>query len=208
MKVLVIIPTHDRKEFYHEAIDSVARQTRQADELIVIGNVGPGIITDASLTERLNWAIERSDCDAFLILCDDDKLDPHYIERTSRGMELTGVDIVYTNCSFFGDRTGTGAALGEWTKKNIDDNTVPLITSLCSKAAWARAGGFEDAPFFDWDFWWRCFYTGSTAKWIKEPLFWYRDHAGQTGKSIDWESQRKAMKLRQQEYRNRMSVTV
>lgn len=204
MKVLVIIPTHDRKEFYHEAIDSVARQTRKADELIVIGNVGPGVITDASLAERLNWAIEQSDCDAFLILCDDDKLEPEYIERTSLGMELTGVDIVYTDCSFFGEREGRGGALGKWTKQNIDQNTVPLVTSLCSKAAWTRAGGFEDVAFFDWFFWWKCFYTGATAKWIKEPLFCYREHGTQTGKSQDLEANRRVVLARQQEFRNRV----
>jgi glycosyltransferase involved in cell wall biosynthesis len=130
MRVLVVIPTHDRTEFYREAIDSVFMQTRQADELVVTGNVGPGVLTNASLADRINDAISRSDCDAFVILCDDDQLKPDYIERTAKLMEESGVDIVYTDCTVFGDRDCEASALGEWNQTNIDRNTVPLVTSL------------------------------------------------------------------------------
>jgi hypothetical protein len=190
-RVLVIIPTHDRKEFYHEAIGSVARQTRQADELVVIGNVGPGIRTEASLAERLNATIENSDCDAFLILADDDRLDEHYIEETVSVMERESVDVVYTDCEIFGDRSGRGNALGEWNEFNINLNTVPLCTSLCRKSAWKAAGGYVDAVFYDWDFWWRCFYSGATAFWLKEPLFWWRDHAESATRTEDLKAARK-----------------
>lgn len=204
MNVLVIIPTHDRTEFYREAIDSVFVQTRQADELVITGNVGPGVITNASLADRINQAIEQSHCDAFVILCDDDQLKPDYIERTARAMELTGVDVVYTDCQLFGYHVGVGQALGEWTRQNIDRNTVPLVTSLCSRRAWVRAGGFEDVPFFDWDFWWRCFYTGATAKWIREPLWSYRTYPENSAKRDYLELSRKEALARQDALRKKL----
>lgn len=205
MRVLAVIPTHDRTEFYREAIDSVYMQTRQADELVVTGNVGPGINTNDSLADRLNHAISRSNCEAFVILCDDDQLKPDFIERTARLMEESGVDIVYTDCSVFGDRDCEAYALGEWNQVNIDRNTVPLVTTLCTKAAWQRAGGFEDVPLFDWDFWWKCFHTGATAKWLKAPLFRHRDHGSQAAKQIDRDELRRIIQRRHRELKAKIS---
>ena len=173
VKVLIVIPTRgDRPEMLAEAEESVYGQTVGASELIVASG------TD-SVADRINTAIASSDCDAFALLCDDDKLDPMFIEKCSRRMEETGADIVYTNCHIFGRRNCEGGALGEWTEENINRNTVPLVTSLCKKSMWARVGGYVLTPYFDWDFWWRCFYAGASASWLKEPLWWYREHAGQ-----------------------------
>jgi GT2 family glycosyltransferase len=179
---LVIVPTHDRLEYLDEALESIAQQTRHPDQVIVTGNVGPGVLSDADLATRLNAAIEESDCDAFLILCDDDKLTPDFIEHTVSTMEERGVDIVYTNCYIFGDSECVAEALGQWKKENLERHTVPLVTSLCRKSAWRAAGGFRNVQFFDWDFWRRCCDAGATAYWLQAPLFQYRDHAGQQSK--------------------------
>jgi GT2 family glycosyltransferase len=190
MRVLVIIPTHDRLQFLDEAIASVKAQTRPADELIITGNVGLGIITDAPLADRLNAAIAQSDCDAFAMLSDDDTLAPHFLEQTVAAMEERQCDIVYTDCRMFEDQDGIGCALGEWTEANINRNTVPLATSLCSRQAWERAGGFENVPFYDWFYWWKCFYTEASAYYLRRPLWNYRRHAGQAGNSQDMDAQR------------------
>jgi hypothetical protein len=176
MRVLVVIPTcGDRPEMLAEALESVWGQTRPPDVVSIRERYVDGV--DIAIADRVNAAIEESGCDAFLILSDDDKLDPMFIEKTVQTMEETGVDIVYTDCHIFGLNNCTGAALGNWTKENIDRNTVPLITSLCRTSAWLRAGKYFQTWFFDWDFWWRCFYTGATAYWLRQPLFWWRDHA-------------------------------
>jgi GT2 family glycosyltransferase len=169
VKVLVIIPSYSHPEHLAEAMESVAGQTRQADEFVVAN-------TNGDLANSLNDAIRKSDCDAFVILADDDKLDPMFIEKTAAEMEKRDVDIVYTDCHIFGDRQEIGGALGAWTRDNIDRNTVPLCTSLCRKSAWEKAGGYVKVPYYDWDFWWRCFYSGATAHWLRQPLFWWRDH--------------------------------
>lgn len=178
MRVLIVIPTQGKRtEMLAEAIESVENQTSGACQLIVTCG-------DGSLAERLNVAIESSDCEAFAVLCDDDKLDSEFIGRTTAAMTRELVDIVYTDCHIFGDRNCPGGALGKWSAENLERNTVPLVTSLCTKRAWKNAGGFRDVKFFDWDFWKRCYHSGATAYWLKEPLFWYRDHKGQASKSI------------------------
>jgi cellulose synthase/poly-beta-1,6-N-acetylglucosamine synthase-like glycosyltransferase len=196
MKVLVVIPTQGKRpEMLAEAVESVKAQTVPVEYAIVCGHT--------PVADRLNSAIDKSNCDAFVVLSDDDKLAPDFIEKTLA--KLDGVDIVYTDCVIFGRRNCKAHALGEWTKKNIDQNTVPLITSLCRKSAWEKAGKYADVPFFDWDFWWRCFYSGATAFWLKEHLWFYRDHEGQGGNSEDLAENRRIILERHAELKRQMA---
>lgn len=189
MKVLVIVPVHDRLEFLAEALASIEAQTRRADEVIVTGNllyndVAPRIpaklpvfvtVTQAGIVERLNRAIEVSGCDAFVVLCDDDKLAPTFLERLVGEMERTGVDVVYSDLQVFGERNWYAPAR-EWNEANVNLNATPYVTALCRRRAWQRAGGFHAGDFFDWLFWFRCFYTGATASHLREALFHWRLH--------------------------------
>lgn len=192
VSVLIVIPTHQQTRFLGAAIASVSNQTIPV-ELKVTGDVGPGKRSTASLATRLNAAIAESHADAFAILCSDDILCSGFAERTSRVMARERVDIVYSDCYLLGDSGGHGYALGEWTEANLDRNTVPLITSLCSRAAWERAGGFQDVPFFDWDFWWRCYHSGATAHYLHEFLWYYRRHEGQTSAGENLAANREAL---------------
>lgn len=205
MKTLVLVPTiPERSEMLREAIESVHWQTRAADEITVLPSIQNG--KSIPFDVRVNRAIERSNCDAFTILADDDKLSTRFIERTTDAMEREGVDIVYTNCHIFGNRLAAGAALGEWNKENIDRNTVPLCTALCRKSAWERAGKYVAVPYYDWDFWWRCFYTGSTAYWLKEPLFWWRDHSASGTATENHDQSRSFILKRHEELKRCLSL--
>ncbi len=213
MKILVVVPIHDRLEFIGEALESLARQTRLPDEVMVTGNVGVigealeslarqihplnesvrWTVTDDSLTVRVNAAIRESRSDAFVLLCDDDKLEPSFLEKTSRMMERYSDDIVYTDLRRFGGATNIMPALA-WTEEQIELTTVPFITSLCTKKRWERVGGYEDGvPFADWNFWWKCFHTGASAIHLPEPLFLYREHPGQRQHHEDLEESRRIL---------------
>ncbi len=181
LKVLVVVPTHDRMNFLPDALESVERQTRKADEVTVTGNVGPGIITSAPLAVRMNDAIEKSDCHAFILLCDDDALKPEYIEKTVALMVQTGADVVYSDTEFFGDLSlqHYGQEKSKpWTDE-IDQHNIASLFSLCKKSLWRKIGGWADVPLFDWDFWWRCFHAGAKTAHVPEKLTCYRVHAGQ-----------------------------
>lgn len=187
MSVLVVVPTHDRTEFIDEALESIARQVRPADCVVVTGNRGPAAppsiqvtvdLNDDTFAVRVNRSIAASACDRFVLLCDDDALHPEFLGKTTTAMDQAAVDVVYTDLRRFGGAHHVMVAL-PWTAEQIELTTVPFITSLCRKSAWQRAGGYADVPFCDWDFWWRCFHTGATAIHISEPLFLYREHPGQ-----------------------------
>jgi glycosyl transferase family 2 len=177
LKLLVVVPIHDRKEFITECLDSLRAQTRLADFLYVTGNVAPYLngcaqqskflLNHLPFYKRVNAAIKATDCDAFVILADDDLLAPAYLEKTERKMEQTGADIVYTSIQNFGEIN------------NIAHCNEP-VTSLCRKSIWAKVGGIADVPYFDWDFWWSCREAGALSVPLREPLFWYRRHPEQT----------------------------
>jgi len=174
MKILVVIPTHNRVEFFNQALASVKAQTRQPDQIVVIGNTGPigpyFQSSDEPLHVRINQAIRDSNCEAFIVLCDDDLLDPQFIEKTDLVMRATGTDIVFTYFTKFGEIEGLDTA---W-------HFIP-ITALFSRRVWDMAGGYTAAPFLDWDFWWQCLETGAAAVQIPESLWKYRIHPGQEG---------------------------
>lgn len=210
VRVLVVIPTHDRVQFLDDALDSLRNQTRQPDEIVVTGNVAvkpltlshwPALrcsISEEGMCARLNQAIAESMCDAFVLLCDDDKIEPTFLERTVAEMERAEADIVYTDLKRFGTSDRIIRA-PEWTSANIEHSTVPFVTSLCTKGMWAKVGGYEDVPFFDWEFWWKCFHAGASAEHLREPLFLYRDHPGQASYREDLAANRRITLQRHRE---------
>jgi glycosyltransferase involved in cell wall biosynthesis len=171
MRVLVVVPAQLGRPFLSEALESLSRQTRHADEIIVA-------IGQTPLHERLNDAIDASDCDAFIVLCDDDLLEPTYIEKTVARMVETGADVVYTDLRHFGTRDAVWIAPPPDPTPDPDPNPLP-VTSLCRKGVWAEIGGYTLGPYFDWDFWWSAIDAGATLAKVAEPLFLYRNHLGQ-----------------------------
>jgi Glycosyl transferase family 2 len=180
MKILIIATVckskPERVRLLKDALKSVEDQTVQAYEIK---------ITECICSD-MNKAVKESDCDAFIMLNDDDKLHPEFIEKTELVMKQTGVDIVYTDCQNFGMETHRWNA-GDWTSE-IDNQNPIFVTSLCKKLAWEKAGGFGDNDeivYIDWHFWWRCFHTGATAEHLKEPLFLRRSHQNNWTKKLD-----------------------
>ena len=171
MRILVVVPAQPGRPFLSEALESLSRQTRRADEIIVA-------IGQTPLHERLNDAIDASDCDAFIVLCDDDLLEPTYIEKTVARMVETGADVVYTDLRHFGTRDAVWIAPPPDPTPDPDPNPLP-VTSLCRKSVWAEIGGYTLGPYFDWDFWWSAIDAGATLAKVAEPLFLYRNHLGQ-----------------------------
>lgn len=218
MRTLVVIPVHDRLEFLGDALASALRQTRAADEIIVTGNVWSDdqfsrylereanirhVISDDNLAARVNQAVDSSHCDAFTVLSDDDMLEAAFLDKTVRAMERYSDDIVYTDLRRFGGATHVMHAL-PWSEENIELTTVPFVTSLCTKKRWKIAGGYEDVPFFDWHFWWKCFHTGASAFHLAEPLFLYREHPGQHQYQENLEENRKVLLAYHNEIRQRV----
>ena len=183
-RISILIISHNSTQYLHEAIASAKAQTLPAYEIIVVGDTDHELVDynvgDIRVPAKFNAATFISKGNAIVHLCEDDKLDPEFLERTV--LYLNTHDIVYTDMRRFGAINEYISAM-EWTPENMKISTVPFITSLVTKEMYNKVGGYDpatkDTAFSDWDFWWRCMDVGAKAKHIKEPLFLYRIHPNQ-----------------------------
>jgi len=129
--------------------------------------------------EKLNKAVSNMSSDTFICLCDDDKLDPTFIEKTTKLMEEKDADLVGTWLENFGDEQGVH-----------QPGYVPFVTALCKKEIWERVGGYDPSAGMaaDWDFYWLCKEQGAKIEYLNEPLFKRREHPQQVSKIGDWEA--------------------
>lgn len=150
--------------------------------------------------EKLNDAVAASRGEFFVVLCDDDKLKPTYVERTLAEADRTGADMVYTDVEIIGTRISAPPPIGlgrpvywqlpEFDAEVLRNACTPWVTALVRKSLWFELGGFDGAqPHFDWDFWIRCAHRapkGIVARHLKrEFLYQYRDHAGNGSRVMD-----------------------
>lgn len=114
--ITVIIPTADREQLLHRAVDSVLKQSVSPSKIIVVDNgvnevniqfddprvvivrtaprIGPG--------RSRNIGARSSDTDYIAFLDDDDWWDSGYIENTIRKFEDTNVDVVVGKLKRYG----------------------------------------------------------------------------------------------------------
>jgi GT2 family glycosyltransferase len=170
----IIIPS-SRDQMLLETLESINKQTVRPIDVLVWK-------TDVSI-HKWNTLVEICRGDAILILCDDDKLDPTFIEKVSKTMEETNADIVYTDIKYFGD---SHAAVDTGRPKDLlKTNPIP-ITSLIRKSVWDELGGIDETTKYgDWDLWIRCYLAKKKFVHISEPLFNYRIHMGQDSHTVD-----------------------
>jgi glycosyltransferase involved in cell wall biosynthesis len=169
--VAVIIPSAGKRpEMLAEALASLDTQTVKPDEVIVMKGKG-----DA--WERVNKGVKKSKTDTFIVLCDDDMLEPTYIEKTVEAMERYGVDIVSTPLRNIGDDTGVHAP-----------DKHPFVTSLISRRIFDIVGGYDVKAGLaaDADFYYGCFEQGARWEKLGDPLFLYRVHGKQWSKNDEW----------------------
>jgi hypothetical protein len=176
LSVSVIIPTnYSRPEMLKEAVASVESQTLKPN-LIIEGRKGDWT-GENNMYEKLNKAVSEMKTDSFIVLCDDDKLAPTFVEQTVNKMMETKADLVGTKLQNFGDDEGVH-----------QQAHVPYVTALITKDIWQRAGGYDPAAGMaaDWDFYWSCKEQGAKIEYVYEPLFLRREHGGQVSKIGNW----------------------
>ena len=119
MKITVIIPYHDRDAAYlGDALESVRRQTRPADTVIVVDDCSsappdcPSWVTVLRTPRNRgpggarNYALVRAHADAFAFLDADDVWLPDKLAEQERVLAgARGADWSYTNCWYWGRGT-------------------------------------------------------------------------------------------------------
>ncbi|MDE2489554.1 MAG: glycosyltransferase [Elusimicrobia bacterium] len=203
-KVSIFIPSYTNTTFLREAVLSALGQTYRNIEVLVMTDVPecgaadvlrdllPAIRFFAEPTlhreRKLNELVRRSSGRLLLFLCDDDKIDRTFVEKTVYAMRKHDADIVYSDMRVFGDRNLIAAC--RWESPFEEGSPIP-ITSLYTRSLFDRVGGYED-PLGDWGFWWAAANMGAKAVRVGQPLFHYRVRPGQDTERMGEEGWREA----------------
>jgi glycosyltransferase involved in cell wall biosynthesis len=205
--VSVIIPAHNRQGFLEEALDSVARQTLQDFEVIVVDDgstepVAPTIADHAARPTVIrqprrgpaaarNSGVQHAAADILAFLDSDDLWDPTKLERFIRALDDHPDRHV-----FYGPMrpiTADGKTVpgrtkpchaGWITQKLFCSSFVHVPTVVCRKELLLDAGGFnQDLPVCeDYELWLRLSVEHPFGL-VEEPLALRRLHADRLSKS-------------------------
>lgn len=200
--VSIIVPAYNQETTIAEALASVAAQTLQDFELIVVDNnsrdrtreiavsFGPSFAGGFRLIENgenlgpgrsRNRGVAVSRGSYLLMLDGDDALAPTFLEKTVAALESdSSVDIAFTDLEFMGSLRGTIRMSEFGLSDLLIGNRLPYA-SLMRRVVFEGTGGYDEQNFGymeDWDFWIRATQRGCRARHVPEPLFRYRQASG------------------------------
>ena len=196
-KVSIVIPCFNQGPMLREALASV-EQLRNANvlEVIVVDDGSSDIETKRILSEVIkadyclvsqpnrglgaarNTGIRRAKGEFILPLDSDNRLRDAYLnEGTSLLTNDSGIDVIYSDAEYFGDKDG------RWYVPDFD--VLSLLRTnfidacaLYRKQLWQELGGYDEhMPLMgweDWDFWLRVAAHGGTFFHLSKIGFDYR----------------------------------
>ena len=203
LTVCVIIPTYNRAELLRQALDSLLRQTRPVDEIIVIDDGSTDatvnmlahfaapitLLTQVHLgrSQARNRGLQTARADLIAFLDDDDTLAEDSIEQRAEFLEAhPATDVVYSDTLAL---DMDGAVLGDYTRANpvkpsgsvfaemVRQNLAAIHAYMFRRGCLATSGlfdvGLDSAE--DWDFWIRMA-AHRTFAHLNAPLALYRFH--------------------------------
>lgn len=199
-KVSIIVPVgsgHERQGL-QDALDSVASQTYQDWEAIVVNDTGedlpwapswarviatPNRASGAGLARNLGLK-EVSKTSQYVVFLDaDDYLDPTFLAKTLKVMYSAGPNsYVYTD--FWKPEKEQTVEIDAWSCQDQLQSLKHPITALYPRRA--CEGGFDQGRIVgeDWDFVLSVLAAGYCGVGIREPLVYYRQTSGSNRKGL------------------------
>ncbi|MHC4939828.1 MAG: glycosyltransferase family 2 protein [Planctomycetota bacterium] len=203
-RVVVVVPCYRQAQFLAESVGSVAAQTYQNLECVIVDDGSPDNTAEvaeqliaqyperdirllrqenAGLSGARNAGIHSSEAPLILPLDADDRLDPTAIEKmVAPFVEDPSLAVVCPTTRQFGAGDKMIVPYQRDLTWLLKRNTY-IGTSLFSREAWKAAGGYKpnmEGGYEDWEFWISIIESGGTVHVLPEVLFYYR----QTGRSM------------------------
>ncbi len=201
--VSVIVTLYNYARYVEECLDSIAAQTQENLELVVVDDCSQ----DGGLDIARNWldrnesnfaahrviahtenmglpyarntAFSNARASSVFVMDADNALYPRAIERCMQAMTDSGAAGAYTQLEIFGERTGLGLA-DFWSKERFKPMNYIDAMALVAKSAWQQVGGYTQLGangWEDYDFWCKFVEHGLSCAFVPEVLCRYRSHA-------------------------------
>lgn len=195
MDTAVVVTAFDQGDLVADAVASVRAQTRPCAELVVVDD-GSSDAASLGVLDRLrtegvrvvrqenagvgaarNAGIAATAAPLVAVLDGDDRLAPGFLERVAP--QLADPDVVAASAwlRLHGVASGTARPAGGRLVDFLHRNACPGSGVVLRRAAWERAGGYDEAMrsgFEDWDLYLAVLAGGGSVAVVPEPLVDYR----------------------------------
>jgi glycosyltransferase involved in cell wall biosynthesis len=192
-RISVVIPCYNDGKYLPETLQSLAAQTRPADEILVVndGSTDPATLAlldslpkhirvhhqhNQGLGFARNNGIRETTGDLILTLDSDDLIDPTTLEKMEATLDANpGASWVYSHVESFGAWHEVVAIPRFNPYLQLDANYC-MVMSLIRKTLFTERGLYypKMLGYEDWSFWLSCIEQGLYGVVIDEPLYKYR----------------------------------
>lgn len=200
--ITVCVTVYNYEDYLADCLNSIAAQTHQALELIVVDDQSD---KDESLAAAIAWAqahqarfwrtkiltharnqgpaaarnaaFAHAAGDKVFIIDADNEIYPRCIARLDAAMGNGDFDATYAQLEYFGTERKIGSA-DIWDPAVIAEENYVDVMALVKKSAWAAIGGFShiEEGWEDYDFWLKFIEADFEAGYLPEILCRYRRH--------------------------------
>ena len=203
--ISVIIPCFNQGAYIQDAINSVKAQTYTNWEVIIVNDGSDEIetinelhrleqesftvvnIKNSGVSAARNRGIYFAKGEYLLPLDADDKIGPNYLEEALKIFEeKPEVNLVYSDCEYFGERTGISPVPLFSMEGMLYENLI-FNAAIIRKANFIKVGGYDESfldGWEDWEFWLRYIKQKQEVYKLPATHFFYRIKSSSRNNSI------------------------
>ena len=197
-RIAVVITCHNLGRYLDEALRSVERQTRPADEILIVDDGSTDLYTRQRLAKiqragtrvvctnsgaasaARNAGARETTADYLAWLDADDRLEPRYLEAAAAPLDADpALQFVTTALRAFGDVSYVWTPSSPSFVDAVATGGVPHASTLLRRSLWEQLGGFDEelGSYELLDFWASAFERQAQGIVLDEPLVNYRVRA-------------------------------
>lgn len=195
-KISIIVPCYNQAQYLDEALQSVANQTYENWECIIVNDGSTDdteetarvwiekdkrfsylLLENGGLSNARNSGISKAICEFILPLDADDKIAANYIEAALEAFEKDDtLKVVYCKAEKFGEESGIWN-LHSFSLFNLAQKNMIFCSAFFRKKDWQLVGGYDPGMIYgweDWEFWIAILKNGGNVKCLDQVGFYYR----------------------------------